>query len=158
VSTKLLLLLLCTLFSRLLTLTLIFLGIIVNLLPLYRLSYFVFCFFNYFCVFICTRANFVIGLCAVTFASKNTWIELNYYYYSQSDLFLLQDRSAHVKYETCYLTQQHTIGCIDENIANLGIQIYTCVDGQNVRGGSIKLYLKFLGIVTCISDFRLGLD
>jgi hypothetical protein len=59
-----------TLFSRLLMLTLIFLGIIINLLPLYRLSYFVFCSFNYFCVFLCTRANFVIGLCAVKFARK----------------------------------------------------------------------------------------
>jgi hypothetical protein len=66
----LLLLLLFTLFSRLLMLTLIFLGIIINLLPLYRLSYFVFCSFNYFCVFLCTRANFVIGLCAVKFARK----------------------------------------------------------------------------------------
>jgi hypothetical protein len=57
-------------FSRLLMLTLILLGIIINLLPLYRLSYFVFCSFNYFCVFVCTRANFVIGLCAVKFARK----------------------------------------------------------------------------------------
>jgi hypothetical protein len=63
-------LLLCTLISRLLMLTLIFLGIIVNFLPLYRLSYFVFCSFNYFCVFLCTRASFVIGLCAVKFARK----------------------------------------------------------------------------------------
>jgi hypothetical protein len=60
-------------------LTLIFLGIIINLLPLYRLSYFVFCSFNYFCVFLCTRANFVIGLCAVIFARKQTQIEFNYY-------------------------------------------------------------------------------
>jgi hypothetical protein len=59
-----------TLFSRLLMLTLIFLGIIINLLPLYRLSYFVFLSFNYFCVFLCSRANFVIGLCAVKFACK----------------------------------------------------------------------------------------
>jgi hypothetical protein len=59
-----------TLFSRLLMLTLIFLGIIINFLPLYRLSYFVSCSFNYFCVFLCTRANFVIGLCAVKFARK----------------------------------------------------------------------------------------
>jgi hypothetical protein len=58
-----------TLFSRLLMLTLIFLGII-NFLPLYRLSYFVFHSFNYFCVFLCTRANFVISLCAVKFARK----------------------------------------------------------------------------------------
>jgi hypothetical protein len=66
----LLLLLLCTLFSHLLMLTLIFLGIIINVLLLYRLSYFVFCFFNYFCVFLCTRVNFVSGLCAVKFARK----------------------------------------------------------------------------------------
>jgi hypothetical protein len=46
-----------TLFSRMLILTLIFLGIIINLLPLYRPSYFVFCSFNYFCVFICTSAT-----------------------------------------------------------------------------------------------------
>jgi hypothetical protein len=38
------------LFSRLLMLTLIFLGVIINLLPLYRLSYFVFCSYNNFCV------------------------------------------------------------------------------------------------------------
>jgi hypothetical protein len=60
-------------------LTLIFLGIIINLLPLYSPSYFVFCSFNHFCVFLCTRANFVIGLCAVKFARKKhetNWIEL----------------------------------------------------------------------------------
>jgi hypothetical protein len=51
-------------------LTLIFLGIIIDLLPLYRLSYFAFCSFNYFRVFLCTRANFVIGLCVVKFARK----------------------------------------------------------------------------------------
>jgi hypothetical protein len=47
-------------FSHLLMLTLIFLGIIINLLPLYRLC---FCsvIFSYYCVFIRTRANFVIG-------------------------------------------------------------------------------------------------
>jgi hypothetical protein len=56
-------------------LTLIFLGIIINLLPLYKLSYFVFCSFNYFCVFLCTRANFVIGLCAVLHVNKH---ELNW--------------------------------------------------------------------------------
>jgi hypothetical protein len=59
-----------TLFSRLLMLTLIFLVITINLLPLYRLSYFVFCSFNYFCAFLCTRANFVIDLCAVKSARK----------------------------------------------------------------------------------------
>jgi hypothetical protein len=46
------------------------LGITINLLPLYTLSYFVFCSYTYFCVFVCTRANFVIGLCAVKFARK----------------------------------------------------------------------------------------
>jgi hypothetical protein len=51
-------------------LTLIFLGIIVNLLPLYMLPYFVFCSYTYFCVFLHTRANLVIGLCAVKFARK----------------------------------------------------------------------------------------
>jgi hypothetical protein len=55
-------------------LTSIFLGIIINLLPLYSPSYFVFrsfnFYFNYFCVFLCTRANFVVGLCAVKFARK----------------------------------------------------------------------------------------
>jgi hypothetical protein len=51
-------------------LTLIFLGIIINLLALYRLSYFVFCSLNCFCVFLYTRANFVIDLCAVKFARK----------------------------------------------------------------------------------------
>jgi hypothetical protein len=61
---------LLTLFSRLLMLTSIFLGIIINLLPLYRLSYFVLCSFNCFSVFICTRADFVIALCAVKFARK----------------------------------------------------------------------------------------
>jgi hypothetical protein len=50
-------------------LSLIFLGII-NFLPIYRLSCFLFCPFNYFCVFLCTRANSVIGLCAVKFARK----------------------------------------------------------------------------------------
>jgi hypothetical protein len=39
--------------------TLIFLGIIINLLPLYRPPYFVFCSYNYFCVFLCTRANII---------------------------------------------------------------------------------------------------
>jgi hypothetical protein len=47
-----------------------FLGIIIKFLPLYRLWYFVFCSFNYFCVFLCTRSNFVIGLCALKFARK----------------------------------------------------------------------------------------
>jgi hypothetical protein len=47
-----------------------FFVIIINLLPLYTLSYFVFCSYTYFCVFLCTRANFVIGLCAVKFARK----------------------------------------------------------------------------------------
>jgi hypothetical protein len=61
---------LLSLFSRLLRLTLVFLGIIINFLPLHRLSYFVFCSFSYFCVFLCTRANFLIGLCAVKFARK----------------------------------------------------------------------------------------
>jgi hypothetical protein len=51
-------------------LTIIFLGIIINLLPLYSPSYFVLGSFNYFCVFLCTRANFVIGLCAAKFARK----------------------------------------------------------------------------------------
>jgi hypothetical protein len=51
-------------------LTLIFLWIISNLLPLYTLSYFVFSSYTYFCVFLYTRANFVIGLCAVKFARK----------------------------------------------------------------------------------------
>jgi hypothetical protein len=51
-------------------LTLIFLGTIINVLPLYTLSYFVFCSYIYFCVFLYTRANFVIGLCAVKFARK----------------------------------------------------------------------------------------
>jgi hypothetical protein len=51
-------------------LTLIFLGIIINLLPLYTLSYFLFCSYTYFCVFLYTRANFVIGLSAVKFARK----------------------------------------------------------------------------------------
>jgi hypothetical protein len=51
-------------------LTLILLGIIINLLPLYTLSYFVFCSYTYFCVFLYNRANFVIGLCAVKFARK----------------------------------------------------------------------------------------
>jgi hypothetical protein len=50
-------------------LTLIFLRIIINFLPLYKLSYFV-CSFNYFSVFLCTRANFVISLCAVKIARK----------------------------------------------------------------------------------------
>jgi hypothetical protein len=50
-------------------LTLIFL-VIINLLLLYTLSYFVFCSYTYFCVFLRTRANFVIGLCAVKFARK----------------------------------------------------------------------------------------
>jgi hypothetical protein len=59
-----------TLFSRLLMLTLIFLEIIINFFPLYRLSYFVFCSFNYFRVFLCTRANSVIGFCVVKFACK----------------------------------------------------------------------------------------
>jgi hypothetical protein len=59
-------------------LTLIFIGIIINLLPLYSLSYFVFCSFNYFRVSLCTRVNFVIGLCAVKFAPKQTRIELNW--------------------------------------------------------------------------------
>jgi hypothetical protein len=58
------------LFSRLLILTLIFLGNIINLLPLYSPSYFVICSFNNFCVFLCTRSNFLIGLCAVKFARK----------------------------------------------------------------------------------------
>jgi hypothetical protein len=58
------------LFSRLLILTLIFLGIIITLLPLYRPSCFVFCSYTYFCVFLYTRANFVIGFCAVKFACK----------------------------------------------------------------------------------------
>jgi hypothetical protein len=57
------------LFSHLLMLTLIFL-IIINFLAIYRLPYFVLCSFNYFCVFLCTRANFVFGLCAVKFACK----------------------------------------------------------------------------------------
>jgi hypothetical protein len=44
-----------TLFSRLLMLTLIFLGIIINLLSLYRLSYFVLLIiFVYFCVLVLT--------------------------------------------------------------------------------------------------------
>jgi hypothetical protein len=63
-------------------LTLSFLGIIINFLPLYKLSYFVFCSFNCFSVFLCTRANFVIGLYAVKFARKKhelSSIELNYY-------------------------------------------------------------------------------
>jgi hypothetical protein len=51
-------------------LTLIFLGIIINLLPLYTLSYFVFCSYTYFCVSPYIRANFVIGLCAVKFVRK----------------------------------------------------------------------------------------
>jgi hypothetical protein len=51
-------------------LTLIFLEIIINLWPLYTLSYFVFCSYTYFCLFLYTRANFVIGLCAVKFACK----------------------------------------------------------------------------------------
>jgi hypothetical protein len=59
-----------TLFSRLLILTLIFLGIIINLLPLYTLSDFVFCYYIYFCIFLYTRADFLIGLCAVKFARK----------------------------------------------------------------------------------------
>jgi hypothetical protein len=49
-----------TLFSRLLMLT----------FNLYRLSHFAFCSFNNFCIFLCTRANFVIGRRAVKFASK----------------------------------------------------------------------------------------
>jgi hypothetical protein len=51
-------------------LTLIFLRIIINLLPLYRLSCFVFCSYAYFCVFLYTRAHVVTGLCAVKFARK----------------------------------------------------------------------------------------
>jgi hypothetical protein len=51
-------------------LTLIFLGIIINLLPLYTLSYFAFCSYTYISVFLYPRANFVIGLCAVKFARK----------------------------------------------------------------------------------------
>jgi hypothetical protein len=51
-------------------LTLIFLGIIINLLPLYTLPYFEFCSYTYFWAFLYTRANFVIGLCAVKFARK----------------------------------------------------------------------------------------
>jgi hypothetical protein len=51
-------------------LTLIFLGIIINLLPLYTLLYFVFCSFTYFFVFLYSRANFVIDLCAAKFARK----------------------------------------------------------------------------------------
>jgi hypothetical protein len=41
-----------------------------NLLPLYSPLYFVFCSFNYFCVFLCTHANFIIGFGAVKFARK----------------------------------------------------------------------------------------
>jgi hypothetical protein len=59
-----------TLFSRLLMQTLIFLGIIINFWTLHRPSYFVFCSFKYFCVFLCTRVNLVIDLCAVKFARK----------------------------------------------------------------------------------------
>jgi hypothetical protein len=59
-----------TLFSRLLMITSIFLGITINLLPLYTLSYFVFCSYIYFCVFLCADANFVIDLCALKFACK----------------------------------------------------------------------------------------
>jgi hypothetical protein len=58
-----------TFFSHLLMLTLFFLGIIIILLPLYRLSCFVSSPLVNFCV-LCTRANFVIGLCAVKFARK----------------------------------------------------------------------------------------
>jgi hypothetical protein len=49
-----------------------FAWIYINLIAVYILSYFVFriLFFNYFCVFLCTRANFVIGLCAVKSARK----------------------------------------------------------------------------------------
>jgi hypothetical protein len=57
-------------YSHLLMPTLIFLGIIINLLTLYRLCYFLFCSYTYFCIFLYTRANFVIGLCAVKFARK----------------------------------------------------------------------------------------
>jgi hypothetical protein len=56
---------------------LIFHGFIINVLLLYRLPYFVFCLLV-FCVPLRTRANFVIGLCAVKFARKETRIELNY--------------------------------------------------------------------------------
>jgi hypothetical protein len=57
-------------FYRLLMLTVIFLGIIINLFLLYRLSYFVFCSLIIFCVLLCARVNFVIGLSAVKFAPK----------------------------------------------------------------------------------------
>jgi hypothetical protein len=50
--------------------------IIINLLPLYRLSYFVFC-FNYFSVSLYTRANFVIGHGAVKLLDVNKH-ELNW--------------------------------------------------------------------------------
>jgi hypothetical protein len=57
---------------------LIFHGIIVNLLLLYRLPYFLFCLLVFLCL-LRTRANFVIGLWAV---SLHVHIhELNYYYY-----------------------------------------------------------------------------
>jgi hypothetical protein len=57
-------------------LTVIFLGIIINLLPLHTLSYFVFYSYTYCCVFLYTHANFVIGFCAVKFARKWTRIKL----------------------------------------------------------------------------------
>jgi hypothetical protein len=43
---------------------------IINLLPFHTLSYFVFCSYTYFCVFLYAHANFVMGLCAVKFARK----------------------------------------------------------------------------------------
>jgi hypothetical protein len=57
---------------------------------LYRLSYFVFCSLIIFCVFLYTRANFVIGICAVKFARKLTRIELIYYWKTKElDYFML---------------------------------------------------------------------
>jgi hypothetical protein len=68
-------------------LTSIFLGIIINLLPLYSPSYFVFCSFNYFYVFLCTCANFVIGLCAVKLHVNKHELNRIIIYYYRAELY-----------------------------------------------------------------------
>jgi hypothetical protein len=67
----LLLLILCTyfIFSPV-NVTLIYLGIIINFSPYIDCHILYFVLLIIFWVFLCTRANFVIGLCAVKFASK----------------------------------------------------------------------------------------
>jgi hypothetical protein len=49
---------------------LLLLFLVLLLLLFYKLSYFVFCFANFYCFFLRTRANFVIGLWAFKFAHK----------------------------------------------------------------------------------------